>query len=72
MILIVVILAVVALVALQLINTAKEASKKVGEGASGIINASENVGGAAGKVGEFCVRDSDCESSLECVNNRCS
>lgn len=70
LILIVVVLAVVAIAATQLMGSAKETSKNI-QNQTGRINlmTSEAVKSAEG---EYCMYDEDCREGFSCQNYRCS
>ena len=68
LILIVVVLAVVAVVAYQLMGTAEEASEQIGEQSESILNKAEQFSKA--QDGDFCVEDNDCLSD-NCIDKVC-
>lgn len=69
LVLMVVVLAVVAIAAGQLIGSAKETSGNIGD-QSGKLNrmATESMKSAEGG---FCFEDEDCQGSFSCDSNRC-
>jgi hypothetical protein len=70
LILIVVVLAVVAIAAGQIMGTAKSASATIGNQTGRIgMMASESIKSAEGG---FCIEDSDCMDSLSCDAHRCA
>lgn len=69
LILIVVVLAVIALVASQLLKTAKVSSEKVENQSESIFWKAEQE--TKSKEGEPCKDDADCKIGLQCVNNVC-
>lgn len=65
LILLAVILAVVLLVASQLLKTANNASGKVDEKSQAVFEKSDAaIEAAKGNAGDYCVADSDCKSSV--------
>jgi len=70
MILIVVVLAIVAIAATQLLGSAQEAADQISN-QTGELTAKTNAAMKSG-AGEFCVADDDCGEELECGDNsRC-
>ena len=70
LLLIVVILAIVAIVATQLIGSAKHTSKTIQNQTTSIIQkANDNI---KGDLGDVCVSDDDCKSGLACNAGVCS
>ncbi|HIH22988.1 TPA: class III signal peptide-containing protein [Candidatus Micrarchaeota archaeon] len=61
LILIAVILAIVAIVATQLIGTAQKTSEKIEVQSAAILEKTEQA--VKGKGGDFCVDDIDCQSN---------
>ncbi len=68
LILLVVIVSIVALVATQLIGSAKETSSAISEKTEILL---EKTDMAKSDLGQFCVEDSDCATG-RCISNRCS
>jgi uncharacterized protein (UPF0333 family) len=69
LILIVVVLAVVAIAANQLMGSAKETSKNIQNQTDRLnIMTAESVKSAEG---EYCIYDDDCREGLSCQNYRC-
>lgn len=68
LILIVVVLAIVALVANQLMSTAEEGTEQIDEQTENIMHSSDEFSKA--KEGQFCVEDEDCLSE-SCIDNSC-
>jgi len=68
LILIVVVLAVVAIVATQMINTAQKGSEKIESQSNSILEKTEVV--VKAKKGDFCVEPKDCATN-NCFANSC-
>lgn len=68
LILIVVVLAVLAIVASQLLRTAEEGSERIEEESQDIFEQASEQSKAM--EGDYCNEDEDCESGL-CSSNRC-
>ena len=68
LILIVVVLAVVALVASQLLKTGEETSKTIDKRSGEIINSTESA--FKKKAGSSCSEDDQCESNY-CISGEC-
>ena len=68
LILIAVVLAIVALVAHQMMSTAEKGADQIEEQANSLFQSSEEF--AKAKEGQFCVEDEDCLSE-SCVDNVC-
>lgn len=69
LILIAVVLAIVALVAHQLMTTAQDASDEIGDQSDAILGSADEFSKA--KEGEFCAKDEDCLSG-QCSDNACN
>ena len=69
LILIVVVLAVLAIVASQLLSTAEEGSQQAEAQSQQIFEQARQQ--ARGDVGDSCIRDDQCESNLCGTNNQC-
>jgi Sec-independent protein translocase protein TatA len=71
LILIVVVLAVVALAATQLMGTAKETGKSIQEQTSRVRNITSEA--LKGQEGDRCIEDGDCMAGLSCDESyRCA
>ncbi len=70
LILMVVMLAVVALAAVQLINSAKETSGNLGKQTDELNSMVADE--ARSPEGGFCFDEEDCQDGLSCQSNRCS
>lgn len=69
LILIVVVLAVVAIVATQLLKTAEKSGEAIDAQSQAILDKSEAA--IKAKKGDFCVKDEDCLSN-KCFENSCN
>ena len=69
LIMIVVVLAVIALVASQLVGTAKKGSEKVENQSETIFWKAEQE--TKSQEGEPCKEDVDCKTGLQCISNVC-
>jgi len=69
LLLIVVILAIVAIVATQLIGSAKSTSKTIHNQTNTIVQKANNA--ILGQNGDVCVNDADCASGLTCQSGLC-
>lgn len=69
LILMVVILAVVAVAATQLLSSAKETGASIGEQTRKLNDIATQE--MKSQEGGFCFEDEDCQDSLRCERNRC-
>lgn len=69
LVLMVVILGVVVLAASQIIGSAKETSKGIGEHTEKLSEMAEEA--MKSPEGSFCFEDEDCQYGLSCKSNRC-
>jgi len=75
LILLAVLIAVVVIVASQLIKTADKASGKVDTASEAVFNKTDEAIGAGTKksIGESCISDEDCRSgSCDIISSRCT
>ncbi len=70
LILLVVLVAVVGLVAAQMLGAAKKSGETISQKTDEILEKAS--GGVKGEEGAFCIDDSDCAEGLSCSDNRCS
>ena len=68
LVLIVVVLAVLGIVATQLLKTAEQGSQKIDEKSQEIFDRAGEQ--SKGNAGAYCNKDSNCESGI-CSDNRC-
>ncbi len=68
LVLIAVVLAIVAIVAYQLISTAQKGSENIESQADAIFKSTEKFSKAT--EGQYCIEDDQCLSSL-CIENKC-
>ena len=69
LIMLVVILAIVAIAATQLIGSAKETSENIGSQTEKLNEMTKDS--IKSEEGDFCIIDDDCRGGLNCENNRC-
>jgi len=70
LILIVVVMAIVAIVSVQLIGTAKETSGNIEKQTERLNQMTADA--IKSPEGGYCIEDEDCESSLTCESFRCA